>query len=200
MTKRISQSESMAQARRGALLAAVRTHRGGVTIYGLAADLGRPYRRVFEAVKRLAAEGVVRVESAVLKNRRVVLVLPAPGRGGSEELLPAHLSELERMVLRAIVARLRELDSRVVSLELFGSRARGDSSWDSDLDLAVRVRGRRDASLERRIIAAFADVEWSAPLEGALRISPLVLFEGERRAAIESVIGIEGVPVWKTRG
>jgi len=104
------------------------------------------------------------------------------------------------MVLRAIIARLGELDSRVVALELFGSRARGESSWDSDLDRTVRVRGRRDASLERRIIAAFADVEWGAPLEGALRISPLVLFEGDRRAAIESVIAIEGVPVWKTGG
>lgn len=75
----------------------------------------------------------------------------------------------------------------------------GGARWDSDLDLAVRVRGRRDATLERRIIVAIADVEWSPPLDGALRISSLVCFEGERRAAIHEAIAEEGVTVWQTR-
>jgi hypothetical protein len=42
-----------------------------------------------------------------------------------------------------------------------------------------------------------AEVEWSAPLEGALRISPLVVFDRERRSAIQAAIINEGVTVWK---
>jgi len=200
MTPRALRPElaNTARARREALLAAVRLRRAGVTIYGLALQLGRPYRRVFESVKRLAAEGAVRVEPVLRNNRRATLVSAAPLSHARSPLeLPAHLSELERAALRAVSVRLERLDPRIVSLYVFGSRARGDSTSSSDLDLAIRVSGRRDAALERTIIAAIADIEWSAPLEGALRVSPLVLFAKERRAALERAIDTEGVAIWK---
>ena len=109
------------------------------------------------------------------------------------------MSETERIALRALAERMVRLDRRVRSLLLFGSRARGDSSRDSDLDVAVRVRGRRDAALERRIVAEFAEVEWAPPLEGAVRISPLVRFDRRRRAPVDASIESEGVTVWKAR-
>ena len=199
MTQRVPRPEpaNTPRARREALLAAVRVRRAGVTIYGLARQLGRPYRRVFESVRRLAAEGAVRVEPVLRNNRRATLVsapLP-PGRLPLD--LPAHLSELERAALRAIGVRLERLDRRIVSLYLFGSRARGDSTSSSDLDLAIRVRGGRDAALDRKIVAAIADIEWGAPFDGALRMSPVVLFANERRAALETAIDTEGVVIWK---
>lgn len=114
--------------------------------------------------------------------------------------LPKHLSDAERAAVLALAQRLARLEPRIASLRLFGSRARGDSRADSDLDLAVAVRGRRDALLERNIVAAFADVEWNAPLEGALRISPLVRFSAEPRAAIDERIDAESLLLWKARG
>ncbi|MBI3372095.1 MAG: nucleotidyltransferase domain-containing protein [Betaproteobacteria bacterium] len=130
-------------------------------------------------------------------NYRATLVTSQrPGRASTK--LPAHLSDAERGALGTIAARLEPIDARIETLILFGSRARGESRWNSDLDLAVRVRGQRDAALERRIIAAMAEVEWSAPLDGALRISPLVFFQGERHSAIHEVIAEEGVTVWQT--
>lgn len=199
MTPRALRPElaNTARARREALLAAVRVRRAGVTIYGLARQLGRPYRRVFESVKRLAAEGAVRVEPVLRNNRRATLVSAPLSHERSPLELPAHLSELERAALRAVSARIERLDPRIVSLYLFGSRARGDSHWSSDLDLAIGVSGRRDAALERTIIAAIADIEWSAPLDGVLRVSPVVLFAKERRAALERAIDTEGVAIWK---
>lgn len=199
MTQRAPRPETAntVRARREALLAAVRVRRAGVTIYGLARQLGRPYRRVFESVKRLAAEGAVRVEPVLRNNRRATLVSAPLSHESSPLEVPAHLSELERAALRVVGVRLERLDRRIVSLWLYGSRARGDSSASSDLDLAIRVRGRRDAALERKIVATIADVEWGAPLDGALRISPLVLFAKERRAALETAIDTEGVVIWK---
>ena len=200
MTEHASASGAVARGKRAQLLAAVRARPAGVTIYGLARTLGRPYRRVFDAVRRLAAEGALRVEPVARNNRRATLVTAPSGRLRPATTPPAHLSDAECMALQALAARVAALDSRIESLWLFGSRARGDSGRDSDLDLAVRVRGRRDAVLERRIVAAFADVEWGAPLEGALRLSPLVRFRGEPRTAIDGAIEAEGLPAWKARG
>ena len=200
MTERTSARNAAVHEKRARLLAAVRAQRGGVTIYGLARRLGRPYRRVFDAVRRLAAEGVLLVEPVARNNRRATLVTAPSSRRRPATTPPEHLSDAERIALRALAARLAGLDARIESLSLFGSRARGDSGPDSDLDLAVRVRGRRDATLERRIVAAFADVEWGAPLEGVLRLSPLVRFDAESRAAIDRAVDAEGLPVWKARG
>jgi hypothetical protein len=186
--------------RREALLAAARARRNGVTIYALARKLGRPYRRVFDAVRRYAAQGLLALEPAIRDNRRVVLVRAAGRPAAQVASLPAHLSDAERLALRSLAARVADLDRRVAELRLFGSRARGESRWDSDLDIAVLVRGRRDRALERAIVAAFADVEWSAPLEGALRLSPLVLFGGERHTAVHAAVDREGIALWKAHG
>jgi hypothetical protein len=199
MTTRVSVTGPSRRDKRARLLAAVRARPAGVTIYGLARALGRPYRRVHETVQRLAAEGALRLQPSARNNRRATLVSTASARRPATTP-PAHLSDAERMALQALADRLSALDPRVESLRLFGSRARGDSGPDSDLDLAVHVRGRRAPALERRIVAAFAEVEWGAPLEGALRLSPLVRFGAGPRAAIDARIEAEGVPVWKARG
>lgn len=185
-----------ATGRHAVLLRTVRRRRAGLTIYGLAQALGRPYRRVFDAVHRLAADGALRLQRATRGNRRATLVFPTPRAGASGQALPAHLTEAERQVLAALGARMGRLDRRIRALELFGSRARGDSAWDSDLDVAVRVRGHRDVALEARIAAVFAEVEWTAPFEGAMRISPLVLFDERPQTPLVAAIEKEGIRVW----
>ena len=192
----MTQSEATT-ARREALLAEARAHREGATIYALARALGRPYRRVFDAVKRLADEGLLHLQPTARSGRRALLVRVPSSRRGCVQPLPEFLSAAERGALHALGARMALLGRRVRELRLFGSRARGVARWDSDFDLAVRVQGRRDPALERAIIAAFADVEWGAPLEGALRISPLVLFEAERPGPVGAAIERDGISVWK---
>ena len=52
--------------------------------------------------------------------------------------LPAHLQANEQAALQEFTARLfQEGDGRVVSVWLFGSKARGDFEPDSDLDLLI---------------------------------------------------------------
>jgi len=54
--------------------------------------------------------------------------------------LPAWLTPNERAALQAFVAALRErYDGQILSVRLFGSKARGDFEPDSDLDVMVLV-------------------------------------------------------------
>lgn len=52
--------------------------------------------------------------------------------------LPAHLELNERAALQNFAASLIQLaNGAVVGVWLFGSKARGDFEWDSDLDLLI---------------------------------------------------------------
>ncbi len=105
--------------------------------------------------------------------------------------------EQVRKALAALKERLTGmLGSSLVKLALYGSRARGDHDPDSDIDVAVIVRGL-DKDLKRRIFDAVADIE----LDELVAISTLVLSEShykdllthERRIAID--IEEEGIPL-----
>lgn len=62
-----------------------------------------------------------------------------------------HLTALEQEALRAFVRRLREhFDGRVLSVLLFGSRARNEAQPDSDVDVAVIV-DQEDAAMRKAI-------------------------------------------------
>jgi len=83
---------------------------------------------------------------------------------------------------------------------LFGSRARGRSTPESDIDVAVLVAGRRDRTLEDRIVVIAVDEQWRSPFEGALRLSPLVVFEGEPATSLRRTLDREGIVLWNRRG
>ena len=54
------------------------------------------------------------------------------------ETLPTWLTENERLVLQAFVTALYErYGEKILSVQLFGSKARGDFDADSDLDVLV---------------------------------------------------------------
>ena len=77
-----------------------------------------------------------------------------------------ELSSREAGALADLKGRLAGLlDDRLVDLRVFGSKARGDAEADSDLDVAVIVKGLSRA-LRRRIYTEAAEVElqWLQPV------------------------------------
>jgi predicted nucleotidyltransferase len=176
-------------------LAALRAEPHGISIYALARKLARPYRRVFENVRRLEREGAVRVEPGI-GGRRVSLVFAA---APERIAFPDRLTALERRLLAALVARLAAESMRVGGIVLFGSRARGRSTPESDIDVAVLVAGNRDRKLEDRIVALAADLQWQPPFEGLLRLSPLVLFAAEPAGLLRRALDREGIVLWTRR-
>ncbi|MBI4527369.1 MAG: nucleotidyltransferase domain-containing protein [Deltaproteobacteria bacterium] len=64
----------------------------------------------------------------------------------------------------------KTLGSNLVELKLFGSKARGEGSRDSDIDVAVVVR-RRNAGAWDRIM----DIAFDVNLKWGVYISPRVL-------------------------
>ena len=71
------------------------------------------------------------------------------------------LDQRDADILRELKRRLRaELGDRLIDLTVFGSRARGNPSPDSDLDVLVLVDAL-DPGLERQIRAIRYEVMWA---------------------------------------
>lgn len=91
--------------------------------------------------------------------------------------LPVQHPYNDRVLDESLELRLRHaldgLPSRVIAAYLFGSEARGDASLESDLDIALLLRGRDPATL------ASAGFDLAAGLEGAIgRPVDLVILNG----------------------
>jgi predicted nucleotidyltransferase len=112
------------------------------------------------------------------------------------------LTPREQQVLEAFLSRTRRLSeaTRIAAVVLFGSRARGDSHQDSDLDVAVFCDGSRDRPLERQILDAAIEVmdELDA-LE--IKLRPVALFAGQsaHTTRLRHSIQREGIPLWERR-
>jgi len=85
---------------------------------------------------------------------------------------------------------------RLIKMVLYGSRARGDYSEDSDTDIAIIIRGL-SPEMKRRMLSRIADIEF----DHLRYLSTLILSEEdfhllrkrERRIAID--IEREGIPL-----
>lgn len=105
---------------------------------------------------------------------------------------PRHLTPLERARLERLIERLAA-DPRVVRVRLFGSRARGRSRPDSDIDVAVDLAVPRSRPTERWLLEAAADTG-AVPGEPPLQVVPI--FAGEPPTALDRVLAREGIELW----
>ena len=105
------------------------------------------------------------------------------------------------VVTKEVLAELKErlmelLGERIIKMVLYGSRARGDYDSESDIDVAIIVRGLT-RELKNRILDTVVDIE----IEHLTPFSTLVLSEEdfealkkrERRIALN--IEKEGLPL-----
>ncbi len=125
--------------------------------------------------------------------RAARIAAPARPRGAGPGL--AQLTPLENALLADFAGRVRTLaGARLERISVFGSRARGGSRADSDLDVAVLVGGGEDRALRAAIYAAAADA--AAALEGAepALLQPSVIFAGSARTGFVEIVEREGRP------
>lgn len=104
---------------------------------------------------------------------------------------PSHLTPLERAVLTRLVASVAD-QAAARSLVLFGSRSRGHSHTESDLDIAVRFVGSRDRALERWLSELEAEAGQSLP--SGMQAVPL--FEADPPSRLQRTLDEEGVTLW----
>lgn len=82
----------------------------------------------------------------------------------------AHLQPPDRLVAME-VARTLKARLPVEEVILFGSKARGDDTRDSDMDVLVLLKGDRPADASRQVW----EVLWDVQMKYAVGLSPLVL-------------------------
>ena len=111
----------------------------------------------------------------------------------------APLGPVDARAIRAFADRVRrELGEHVVSLRLFGSKARGDAAADSDIDVLVVVR---PDSERLRLESAVSDIGFDVSLDHGVHLSPCVLTTGvvddpmHRQTPFLLAVAREGVPV-----
>jgi predicted nucleotidyltransferase len=116
-----------------------------------------------------------------------------------ELLLPSSLSPSEQAALEDFVEAVRgSLGSEIIDVQLFGSKARGDATPESDVDVLVVVR--RD---EPRLIDALYDLLLDACLSHNVYISLKVFSEVEYerlnhpRTPFMQNVAREGVALWR---
>jgi len=81
-----------------------------------------------------------------------------------------YLNKVERESIGSFVKELREkLGDEILSIRLFGSKARGDFYEDSDIDIFILVKEKTsDVRSKVAEIAANYDLEYGLPLSTVL--------------------------------
>jgi uncharacterized protein len=111
--------------------------------------------------------------------------------------IPVHLTDHDRLAVQQLGARLAvELGENLVDLVLFGSRARGDASLDSDIDVLV-VLSESNWPVEHRVLMIASRLS----LECDVILNPYLVSQ-ERWAWMQRIqhpllrsISSEGIPL-----
>jgi uncharacterized protein len=100
---------------------------------------------------------------------------------------------------RSLAEELKKLlmtKSSIVDFRVFGSRARGDSADDSDMDVFIEVE-----NLDRATKKILSDIVWDFSIDNGVVISPLFFSRSEveetpmRSSSILEAIITEGVRI-----
>lgn len=87
----------------------------------------------------------------------------------------AQSPQIDRAI--ALYLEMLRKDYPIEEVRLFGSRARGDARPESDVDLAVVLRGERGNKWE--LVQAFADISFNVLMETGVAISSYPLWSGD---------------------
>jgi hypothetical protein len=111
--------------------------------------------------------------------------------------VPDYLTPAERRLLDAFLARLHAAaPGAVTAVRVFGSRARGTSTPESDLDVAVEPAAGADLRALHHIVA---DAGWDATVETdgyALGLAPMLVPPGPLHG-VRAAIAREGLTIWQ---
>ncbi len=116
-----------------------------------------------------------------------------PGRPRAAAPGLAQLTPLENALLADFAGRVRALAGRRFErIAVFGSRIRGGSDADSDLDAAVFLAGGEDRVLRAAVYAAAAEA--CSALEGGepALLQPSVIFAASARTRLVEIVEREG--------
>lgn len=92
-----------------------------------------------------------------------------------------HITETEKNALKQFVNLMRAaLDKNLLRMELFGSKARGNYSESSDMDILIIVKERTMDVMDK-----IAEITAILNLEYNLSISPVVFSEYEYKVNTE---------------
>lgn len=99
--------------------------------------------------------------------------------------------------LTALITQRASARCDVVRVWVFGSRARGSSTPDSDLDVAVEFNAAE--STERRAWLESLRIETEAPLVDQWPgfVNLVGLYAGDRDGRLARRIRAEGLPIWE---
>lgn len=110
------------------------------------------------------------------------------------------LSEIEERVLKGFIQQVTHLyPEQIISIELFGSKARGDDHYESDIDLLIIVRDRQQ--INRNELYDFViDAELNYGIDISLKVYNKDDFDKlvELNVPFASNIQKEGVTLWTT--
>jgi len=123
--------------------------------------------------------------------RSAAIAPPARSRTAAAGL--AQLTPLENALVADFATRVRALaGGRLRRIAVFGSRVRGGSRGESDLDVAVFLAGDEDRALRAAIYAAAAEA--AAALEGRdpALLQPSVIFANSARTRFVEIVEREG--------
>jgi predicted nucleotidyltransferase len=100
------------------------------------------------------------------------------------------LSVKDARIARKVKQRLAEI-TPVKRLVVYGSRARGNPTKYSDLDLYIELNTKIDPTLRRKI----REIAWEVSLDSDVVITTLVASERLKGQPILKAIKAEGIPV-----
>jgi len=137
------------------VLRALISSSGGLTARGIARKVGLTHWACIKNLRELELSGLVRSEKVGKAN---LYTLNRDNLVNKELLLPLFKKEKEllKTVLNWI---MKQIESKPVSVILFGSVATGKEDVDSDIDLCFVVKDRKEAKkLERELTGISSDL------------------------------------------